>query len=114
MSRNAHDVRRVSVEATSGREPSRAPPGRDLAFESSVRIKTRDANPTDPEVPAAKRVRRASTFRSQLLIAAVAIVLFGLGMVLLYETGRQLTRPSSQTVSEPAAATPIKSASSAR
>jgi hypothetical protein len=92
MKPNAQDVRWFSEQAVSHREPSRSPPGRDSTLDSSVRLKTSDKDPTDPEVPTAKRLSRATTRRTHLLVTGVAIALFLLGMVLLFETGRRVTR----------------------
>jgi hypothetical protein len=102
MKTDAQDVRRHPPARGSGE----AAPGarRDASFESSVRIKTSDdADSTDPEVPTAKRLRRASHRRAEILTTAVAVSLFLLGVVLVYETGRQVSRERPESSSAGAA-----------
>jgi hypothetical protein len=49
------------------------------------------ADPTEPEVPSAKRVRAIRKQRSLLLIGAAIMALLSIVLFLLYKTGRQVT-----------------------
>jgi hypothetical protein len=57
---------------------------------SFVRVSKR-AEPTEPEVPSAKRVHALHRQRSTLVAAAAVTGLFVLVLVLLYKTGRKIT-----------------------
>jgi hypothetical protein len=75
------------------------------------------ADPTEPEVPSAKRVREIKKQRSLLLVGSAIAVLLAIVLVLLYKTGQQVTtlpgaspsvsapfaKPSRATLEPPAA-----------
>jgi len=101
MRDHAQDVRRG---AENERSAPREPAGRHQTFDSLVRIKTSsDGDPTDPEVPVAKRQLRASKRRSELLTTAVAVALLLLGLVLVFATGRQVSRQQPEGATSRAA-----------
>src|SRR5581483_9591065 len=49
------------------------------------------ADPTEPEVPSAKRLRALRRQRSTLLVATAVVALVSVVLFLLYKTGRQVT-----------------------
>jgi len=65
------------------------------------------AEPTEPEVPTAKRVRALHRQRSTLLAAAAIAALFVLVLVLLYKTGRQVTTLQSTLQSDSKSPSPV-------
>ncbi len=52
---------------------------------------TKRADPTEPEVPSAKRVREIKKQRSLLLVGSAIAALLAIVLVLLYKTGQQVT-----------------------
>jgi hypothetical protein len=68
------------------------------------------ADPTEPEVPSAKRVREIRKQRSLLLIAAAILVLLSIVLFLLYKTGQQVTTlPAASAVAPVPLGTPARS-----
>jgi hypothetical protein len=65
------------------------------------------ADPTEPEVPSAKRVRAIRKQRSLLLIGSAILVLLSIVLFLLYKTGQQVT-------TLPAASSPAQLGATAR
>jgi hypothetical protein len=64
-------------------------PGR---LAAPVRQKTgKRAEPTEPEVPSAKRVRETRRQRSMVLVGSAIVCLVSIALFLLYKTGRQVT-----------------------
>jgi len=60
----------------------------------------RRADPTEPEVPSAKRVRATRRQRSMVLVGSASLCLASIALFLLIETGRQVTtRPAASSPS---------------
>src|SRR5258705_518614 len=72
--------------------------------EGSVARTGKRADPTEPEVPSAKRARAIRKQRSLLLIGSAIMALLSIVLFLLYKTGRQVTTlPASAGASAPLA-----------
>src|SRR3954447_6733383 len=97
MIANAPDVRAFvgAIEESSVSDRSRSPTaGRrsDPSLTSSFRLKTPHSDPTDPQVPTAKRRRHATSRRSLILVVFVMIAMSAVGIVLLFQVGKSASR----------------------
>src|SRR4051812_14988340 len=80
-------------------------PSTSPAVTATVRRPKR-AEPTEPEVPSAKRVHALHRQRATLVAAVAVACLFALVVVLLYKTGRQVTTLPRGATSAPRSANP--------
>jgi hypothetical protein len=64
------------------------------------------ADPTEPEVPSAKRVRAIRKQRSLVLVAFAIVVLLAVVLFLLYKTGQKVT--TLPAASAPLAVSPVE------
>src|SRR5882757_1663408 len=85
-----------------GATPSRGPAAAKVGADRSLPKTGKRADPTEPEVPSAKRVRTIRRQRSMLLVGSAVVGLLSIIAFLLYKAGQRVTTSSDSKAADSA------------